>query len=326
MMENTELITVIIPIYNVISYLDRCIESVLNQTYKELEVIMVDDGSTDGSSELCDQIAQKDTRVRVVHTNNGGAAKARNVGLDLAQGLYIMFVDADDYLAPDICEKMLLVISTYQCNCVVCGLAMVNDNEVVIKKQSVRDLCIVNGLDMLKAQYIGNANSVNIVGPCNKLFNMHMWRNLRFTDGLYYEDLDIMPFLYHDCKKMVLIPDIGYYYYQRTGSASHGTGADDKRFIDSVIIRKKHIQFYQEIGEQELAESVMRMLIELIITADCNGWIPEYAQISSREDFLACWKMLIKSRSVSNKDKLRYLIYRVFGKSIYSQFVQNREN
>ena len=147
------------------------------------------------------------------------------------------------------------------------------------------------------------------------------WLNTEAEKLVVVAHKEFMPFLYHDCKKMILLPDIGYYYYQRIESASHGTGTDDKRFTDSVHIRKKHIQFYQEIGEQELAEAAMKLLIELIITSDCNGWIPEHAQTSIREDFLTYAKMLAKSKTVSNKCKLRYLIYAVFGTNTYRRFV-----
>ena len=107
-----ELISVIIPIYNVEAYLDECIASVIAQTYSNLEIILVDDGSPDNCPQMCDEWAAKDSRIRVIHKENGGLSDARNAGIDIATGEYIAFVDSDDWIVPEMYEKMLAALKT----------------------------------------------------------------------------------------------------------------------------------------------------------------------------------------------------------------------
>lgn len=145
-----------------------------------------------------------------------------------------------------------------------------------------------------------------------------MWEQLRFTSGMYYEDLDVMPYLYLDCEKVVCIPDVGYYYVQRIGSCSHGIDSDDKRYLDSLIIRKKHISFFKENNEPEVAYSIMKKTIELIITSDCRNWIPASYKKESRQLFQLYAKQLVTKRKITVKNKIRYILYWCLGKKIYN--------
>ena len=134
---------------------------------------------------------------------------------------------------------------------------------------------------------------------------------------MYYEDLDVMPYLYLDCEKVVCIPDVGYYYVQRIGSCSNGIDSDDKRYIDSLIIRKKHISFFKQNNELELAYSIMKKTIELIIISDCRNWIPTLCKKESRQLFQSYMKELVTKRKLTAKDKIRCLVYWYLGKRIY---------
>ena len=129
-MEN--LISVIVPVYNIEAYLRKCIDSILAQTYTNLEIILVDDGSTDNSGEICNEYAAKDARIRVIHKGNGGLSSARNTGIDIATGKYIGFVDSDDYLAPDMYEKLLGAIVNNHADISVCNVHHVDENEELI--------------------------------------------------------------------------------------------------------------------------------------------------------------------------------------------------
>ena len=124
-----DLISIIIPVYNAKLYIERCIQSICNQTYSKIEIILVDDGSTDGSSDICDQIERKDQRIKVIHCKNGGAASARNRGLDLAQGEYIMFVDSDDYIDLQLCQVLLDNLKRYHAECCICGYQIIEDKK-----------------------------------------------------------------------------------------------------------------------------------------------------------------------------------------------------
>ena len=318
------LISVIVPVYKVESYLRRCVDSILTQTFTDFELILVDDGSPDNCGAICDEYAAQDSRIHVIHQENGGAAKARNIGLDLAQGQYIMFVDADDYLEADTCQKMMDAMCAHDAQCVIAGLRLVYDHGELGETQAVDQVQVLSGREAIRARNLHGRNEINIVVPWGKIFRRSMWEKIRFTDGLYYEDLDIMPYLYHDCETMVLIPDIGYYYYQRSGSASHGTGTDDKRYTDSVFIRKKHIQFYREIGETEIAEEVTKMLLDLIMTSACKGWIPKPEIRHSMQDFRKHARTIVMSSRVSAKGKLRYMLFALLGADLYKQIAGSK--
>lgn len=318
-MQHNGLISIFIPVYNVKPYLGRCMESLVSQTYSRLEIILVDDGSRDGSTELCDAWAKKDNRVDIIHRENGRAA-ARNSGLDVAKGDYIMFVDADDYVADDICS--MLLNEMHRCldvDCVICGLAFVDDNGPVGTQQAVETPELLSGIDTIKDRYVLNRNRINIIGPFGKLFRREIWNDLRFTNGMYYEDLDIMPYLFTRCRNVSCIPDIGY-YYQRAGSASHGTGTDDKRVIDSLLIRDKHIAFFDQIGQYDISNSVRRMLMDLIITSDCNGWIPKAYTDVCHQLVRKHWKAA--ASSAFRRSQLRYCVYRFCGVRTYKLLAQ----
>ncbi len=315
------LISVIIPIYNVKEYIDRCMKTVVSQSYAELEIILVDDGSTDGSGEKCDEWAARDSRVRVIHTSNAGAAAARNVGLDIARGDYIMFVDADDYLEYAVCQILYDELQSKEAECSICGFVMVDENGKLSKKTVVEDEMVMKGIEAIRCRYLQQNSAIHIIEPWGKLFCRTLWNDRRFTNGLYYEDLDIMPYVYCDCNCVAFVPKIGYYYYQRSDSASHAGGTDDKRYTDSVLIRQKHIHFYNEIGENDLAVVMARRLIDLIITSACNGWIPESAQKESCTIFDDCVRMIKKNRKLTLKEAFRYSSFKLLGAKGYCKLI-----
>ena len=150
-------VSVIVPVYNTEKYLHRCIESILDQTYKMLELILIDDGSTDSSGIICDEVAQKDTRVKVLHKKNEGAGEARNCGINIAQGEYICFVDSDDYISSRYIEIMLHAAEKYDCGIVQCDFLFGNEeNYSFIEEENLTTLlCLlyeVPGQVLLHAQ------------------------------------------------------------------------------------------------------------------------------------------------------------------------------
>ena len=128
------LISVIVPIYNVEKYLQKCVDSIINQTYKNLEIILVDDGSPDNCPKMCDDYAEKDSRIKVVHKENGGLSDARNVGMEVATGEYVSFIDSDDYISLDFYETLLETIVDNDSDVVECGVVKFYENEKFIKK------------------------------------------------------------------------------------------------------------------------------------------------------------------------------------------------
>lgn len=175
---NNELISVIIPVYKVEKYLDECIQSVINQTYKNLEIILVDDGSPDNCGKICDEYAKKDNRIKVIHKENGGLSSARNAGLDIARGEYISFIDSDDYVSKDFIKNMSIQMAN--ADLIICGMKNVyKEDEKCDEKENV---VIKNEtLTFIEAnQKLIKPKNEIYVTACNKLYRRELFDNLRF--------------------------------------------------------------------------------------------------------------------------------------------------
>ena len=209
-------ISVIIPVYNVAPYLRRCTDSVLSQKGPSLEVLLIDDGSTDGSGALCDAIAAEDDRVQVVHKPNGGLSSARNAGLDLAQGHYVSFVDSDDYLEEDAYRDLLHLAQKFQVP-LVCGGRFDVDGETGAKELG---LCpekegLLSGENLVRRIFTWNGLDSS---ACDKLFERSLFEGIRFPLGMINEDVAI---IYRVCLRAGsggLLPRPFYNYYHRPDS------------------------------------------------------------------------------------------------------------
>lgn len=224
---SSPLISVIVPIYNVEKYLNKCIESIVNQTYKNLEIILVDDGSPDGSPAICDKWAEKDSRIKVIHKKNGGVSTARNAGLDYASGDYIGFVDGDDYIDDDMYEALLGEIVTEKADIVSCGMVResVNGYKEVWGDEEYR--CI-DREDLLKS--VGTASGILPVHTGNKLYKRETVGNIRFNTSFRYAEDTLFNFeVALNCKKAVIHNAVRYHYTNNDASASHRT-FDEARF------------------------------------------------------------------------------------------------
>ena len=212
-------ISVIVPVYNQEKFLDECVISIMNQTYKNLEIILVDDGSTDSSLEICEGYRKLDKRIKVIHKENGGLPSARNAGLDVAKGKYIMFCDSDDYFLPNSCELLLNEMNKRKADYVV-GNYINSDEEgklwddpVFSQKEYKNFRLSIN--DYKKSFYIMSSS------VCNKMFRrsfLKKW-NMRFTEGVPAEDAIFTTYCFIKSKRTYYIKDIMYVYRQRNGTS-----------------------------------------------------------------------------------------------------------
>ena len=319
-----DLISIIVPVYNVEKYLDRCVQSILNQTYPYFELILVDDGSSDNCGKMCDKYAKEDDRVIVIHQKNQGTACARNKGIDISKGEFIMFVDSDDVIINNFCERLhSFFISDTTLDCCVCGYNMIYENNNKVLNMRIDETMYCSGIEAIRERYLTGNNVINIVNPWGKMFKSYLWKNLRFTNGLYYEDLDIMPFLYHLIHKICFIPYIGYNYLIRDNSCSHGIGTDDKRVIDSIKIREKHINFYEDINEIKLKNKNIDILLDLITTCYKNNWIPTSLKKNIFIIYQKCFFEILRKDTITLKRKIYYFIY--LSKNFFSNFILIKE-
>ena len=181
------LISVIVPIYNVEEYLDKCINSILNQTYKNLEIILVDDGSPDNCPKMCDEYAKKDNRIKVIHKKNGGLSDARNKGIEIANGDYIGFVDSDDWILPTMYESLLSILLKYNADISVCELIRSKSEEINIKKKK-ETIVSYSQKDYIKKFFKIRSQSCEYYA-WNKLYKKNIVEEEMYPKGLTSEDV-----------------------------------------------------------------------------------------------------------------------------------------
>ena len=213
----SELISIIVPVFKVEKYLKRCVESIRNQTYPDIEIILVDDGSPDACPQICDQYAQEDTRIKVIHKSNGGLSDARNCGIDAARGKYIGFVDSDDYIHPEMYMQLWKNIKESMADIAVCGVEKVYSDDGPDFHQVQGDLKIYDGRQAIENIFDASLYLQSVVS-WNKLYKKEIFENVRFPIGKIHEDEFTTYVLFYKCDKVVYNTGIYYYYYQRTDS------------------------------------------------------------------------------------------------------------
>lgn len=207
-----KLISVIIPIYKVEEYLDKCVFSVVNQTYSNLEIILVDDGSPDNCPQMCDGWASRDNRIKVIHKANGGLSDARNAGIQIAKGDFIAFVDSDDWIAPNMYQMMIEAIEKENADICACGIIVSYP-----ESENVLSIPAVAGDSKMILELIYNDTQYP-VAAWNKLYRCECWENFRFPIGKICEDAFTTYLLVDHAKKIVQISAPLYYYRIRSNS------------------------------------------------------------------------------------------------------------
>jgi len=237
-----DLVSVIIPVYNVENYLNRCVESVINQTYKNLEIILIDDGSTDNSGEICDKLKKKDDRIIVIHKENGGLSSARNAGIDIAKGKYITFIDSDDFVDVSTIDKSIKKMKNNNADILVFNRYYYYENGNKLLRFKIIDKDLV----MNSEQAIYEMNNYNNfdMSACCKIFNMNLFKEIRFPIGKISEDFYVMYLLFDNAKKIVYTSEPLYYYFQRNGSISKSAKLRydfvDAAYQQMIYIEKKY--------------------------------------------------------------------------------------
>ena len=311
-----ELITVIVPVYKVEKYLRRCIDSIIAQSYKNLEIILVDDGSPDNCGRICDEYAKKDDRIRVIHQKNGGLSAARNTGLDIATGDYIGFVDSDDYIAPDMYEKLLSLIISENADIAICNYQMVDENGQIIKTdQGIQNGVLTNYQALKELQ--GNNDGVFIIA-CNKLFSAKTIKTDRFPVGRLCEDNYIIHKLFFFSKKVAVTDSRFYYYTQRAGSIMRNK---DLRFLtDEMEGFLARLQFYEEEGLTELIDGCKKCILGLyrrrisylLNNLDLKAFKEKYDSILQKMYQDICFQCSFKDRIFFKHRSCYILFYKHF--------------
>ena len=212
------LVSIIVPIYNVEEYLNKCLDSIINQTYKNLEIILVNDGSTDGCGNICDEYAKRDNRIKVIHKKNGGLSDARNAGMNIALGDYIGFIDSDDYVELDMYELLIKNIINTESDISICSCYYLYGDKPSIEGKIQN---IFMEMDSEKAIKTMNTFGYYGVGVWDKLYKRSILNGIKFPIGELSEDWFVMFKILDRAKKIVYDSTPKYYYRQRNGSITH---------------------------------------------------------------------------------------------------------
>lgn len=243
MISNNPLVSIIVPIYKVENYLHRCVDSILQQTYSNLEIILVDDGSPDQCPQICDKYASIDSRIKVIHKKNGGLSDARNYALDIMKGDYVTFVDSDDYIANNMIELFMQSILTHQCAMVVCGVNIIDAKQNIYDKRNIDKSQLFTGAEITK-QIIKDNFPHNFAW--GKLYKSTLFNDIRFPKGRYYEDIATIYKLTAKCKNIFCLSNNLYFYFLgREGNITSelSTSKAIKSYLDVIQSECERLSF-----------------------------------------------------------------------------------
>jgi len=239
-MENKEVISVIVPVYKVEPWLDRCVESIVKQTYQNLEIILVDDGSPDNCPAMCDAWAEKDSRIKVIHKENGGLSSARNAGMAAATGTYIGFVDSDDWIHPDFLTAMYWGIRENKAQIAACGVCLIHPGEKEPKADSTSALGVFSAEEALATVLRGETFRAV---AWNKLYEKTLLKEEFFPVGKYHEDEFFTYRILAKAERLVYVNAPLYFYFQRPGSIMRSASI---RHLDALDAYLERLEFLKE--------------------------------------------------------------------------------
>lgn len=283
-------ITVVIPVFNVEKYLRRCVDSVTGQTFRDIEILLIDDGSTDSSGQLCDCLALTDSRIRVLHKANGGPSDARNTGIDHARGEYLIFIDSDDYIDPDMLEILYGLTVRYGVQVAACTHS--NHYKSLEKGKAHERIFVYSGQEAMKHVMLGKTMNISM---CTKLIHRNLCANHRFCQGKTYEDVLYNPGLFLQVDRVAVTTRPMYHYWHRRNSITTAPfSSNDMELLDAhqylLDQVRAHWPALEEVALYYLRWAKFLLLDKLLMTPDYRQ-LPIFRQISS--DLRRDWKEIV---------------------------------
>lgn len=273
-MEN-ELISVVVPIYNVDQYLKECVDSILTQTHDHIEIILVDDGSTDCSNTMCDEFAKVNSNIIVCHKKNGGLSSARNIGMMCSFGEILAFIDSDDFISPDMLSTLLSDMTENGADMACCNCTKIfEDGRIIDEKPKYDEITVLTNDNVLYGIY-------DDFSAWNKLYKKRLFQNIQYPEGKLYEDARTTYRLAKKCSTVTYNPSSLYFYRQRSSSIMGSFDFD--RYIDRVNVWNEMISVMkQDITSQQLQEMMTRknkLVIELLLSLIKSRYFHEHCQL-----------------------------------------------
>ena len=304
-----EKVSIIVPVYNVEDYLERCVKSIINQTYRNIEIILVDDGSTDKSGILCDELAKCDGRIQVFHKENGGLSDARNYGIDRAIGEYLLFVDSDDYIHPQMVEALYRAQSQTGADLVTCDYTRELDD---ISKIHIEDYSSLDVKSFGRDEAMNNVslNGIHVMA-WNKLYKKKLFENIRYPKGRIHEDEWILHHLLWECEKVAVISEKLYFYTYR-----------DDSIIGQFSIRNiEDGRYAYEDRVQFVAEKSWDAVKQIVAENTCYYCLTNYEKLLEQEQSVEIVEL--ENRLIST---IRLLIERLDGVSLQKEYYKFANN
>lgn len=323
------LISVIVPVYNVEAYLKRCVDSIRCQTYSNIEIILVDDGSPDNCPQMCDDFASEDSRIKVVHKANGGLSDARNCGIDASSGEYITLIDSDDYVTEDMVEVLYNRITLDESDMVLCNYLCVGDNGDTSRYAWENEPAMEDELlssNEAHKKLFGHKHWHYVIACC-KLYKRFLFDDFRYPLGKLHEDLHTTHLLFEKCSKISCVKKPLYYYYQNESSITHTYSIRRLDAVDAYISR---FHFYYDKQDYYCAIMSVEFMIPKMITAHNELDLTNEQARSRLDNYKKEYKKLLKKvffKKVSGVPRIElisfyfgYFPYRVYN------FLRNRIN
>lgn len=305
-MQTIPKISVIVPVYKVEQYLSRCVDSLLSQTFRDFELILVDDGSPDNCGAICDDYAQKYDFITVIHKKNGGLSDARNYGIDIARGEYLSFVDADDWVAPEFLETLYNAIAVSNCRMAICNVVWHDGfKEVPGTYRPSREQKILIGHQMYETLYHPSA--------CNKLYERSLFSTIRYPVGKLYEDAYIYHEILAQLDSLVYTGTDGYYYFQREESIMHmNYSLRCADIIEAVYLRAKKLDTIEGV-HWHADEAYLAVYSRLAIAySNLDSKLPEVKIVLRKNKKLynkIFWRVFL-DKHFSVRQKVRFCVLR----------------
>lgn len=290
-------ISIVVAVYNVEKYIDKCIKSIINQSFNNFELIIVDDGSTDKSGKICDIYAEKDSRIRVIHEKNQGLSMARNNGLYTAKGKYISFIDGDDFIHKDMYKVLYENIINEAADIALCNFEpVIEDDEDIVKARKSK-VFIYNNKAAVKE--IVEKNRATMIVAWGKLYKRSLFEDLAYPKGMYHEDEFVTYKLLYKASKVVETTEKLYYYLQRKESIT-GSKYSLKR-LDKLKALKEAITFFQSKMDKELIDlAIYRYMLNLQI-----AYYRIYTEIDKNNEILKAIKKEYDQYYVKYRENIR---------------------
>ncbi|MBY4986366.1 glycosyltransferase [Streptococcus suis] len=305
-----DLVSIIVPIYNIEKFLPRCIESICNQTYENIEILLINDGSTDESEQICVDFMARDPRIRYFLKENGGLSDARNYGIERACGKYLAFIDSDDFVESDFILRLYDALVQQNASVAIAGFSKVDENGTILKKEQLEnEELVLTGREVCKKLH-SEKGQVFVVA-WNKLYKKELFTNLKYAKGKLHEDEYLAYQLFYEIERIAIVEECLYYYVERRESITR-TQMTDLRFECLIEYQLLRIDFFNSKNDSELLtlnQQAFLLFVIQFLEQNRSGFVTPEKKAKLRGLYTKIYKELMNQNSkVHFLHRLFYLL------------------